>query len=172
MSDVLSDVNMYLSEPDETVLTAALRNKDDIPILMDIVGDETPPISQEEHLQSSIGIDPEVRPVTATGGSPKKKTAHAPMMPAAHNTQGTHAKPNNVATQTEQPAQVQTRATHDAQPAQPIPTPASEEAATTSVMQEDERAAMLADVIQAVLERKLPEIVNDVMLEIAKREQQ
>jgi len=59
MSDVLSDAQMYLSEPDETVLTAALRNKDDIPILMDIVGeddDEVPVISvsQETHLKNSL----------------------------------------------------------------------------------------------------------------------
>lgn len=58
MSDVLSDAHMYLSEPDETVLTAALRNKDDIPILMDIVGEDSEsPISQEMHFKNSMFRD-------------------------------------------------------------------------------------------------------------------
>ena len=59
MSDVLSDAQMYLSEPDETVLTAALRNKDDIPILMDVVGDDdvSTPVSQETHLKKSLFRD-------------------------------------------------------------------------------------------------------------------
>jgi hypothetical protein len=55
MSDFLQDQTDYLPEPDESILMAALRNKDDIPILMDIVGEQLPSrVSQEMHLSRTL----------------------------------------------------------------------------------------------------------------------
>lgn len=58
MSDFTQEQDHYIPEPDENVLMAALRNQDDIPILMDIVGEQLPPrINQEMHLTQSIHSD-------------------------------------------------------------------------------------------------------------------
>ncbi|MBM6552218.1 hypothetical protein [Marinomonas ostreistagni] len=165
MSDVLSDVNMYLSEPDETVLTAALRNKDDIPILMDIVGDDTPLVSQEEHLQSSVTIDPEVRPVTAKAVSAKKDTMlKRPVVPTttATPTISTEQAAFHAAKRALEQPQTAADSTDQAAPT---------EAHSESAAQASPSSNLLSEVIQTVLERKLPEIVEEVMLEIAKREQ-
>ena len=162
MSDVLSDVNMYLSEPDETVLTAALRNKDDIPILMDIVGDDTPLVSQAEHLQDAIPADPQVRPVVAT------KDATLPQGlaikgPTTHVSQQIHMSTEKVAFSAAQQAVSQTTSDSAATPMSSAFDPVS---VAPSV-----DADILAEVIQTVLKRKLPDIVQDVLQEMAKREQ-
>jgi hypothetical protein len=50
----------FIPEPDESVLISALRNQDDIPILMDVVGESlVPKISQEGHLSQILaqGLD-------------------------------------------------------------------------------------------------------------------
>lgn len=56
MSDSPSDNKyQYVPEPDESVLMAALRNQDDIPILMDVVGENLPQrTSQEQYLTSAM----------------------------------------------------------------------------------------------------------------------
>ncbi len=45
----------FIPEPDENVLMSALRNQDDIPILMDVVGESlAPKISQAGHLSQVL----------------------------------------------------------------------------------------------------------------------
>lgn len=160
MSDVLSDVNMYLSEPDETILTAALRNKDDIPILMDIVGDDTPAVSQAEHLQDALPIDSQVRPVVA-----KKEATITHDL--AVNTPTTQAS-ESVQRSTESVAFSMAQQAITAAPSEAATTASSTDSAAEQARQTLD-AEMLADVIQTVLERKLPDIVQDVMQEMAKR---
>lgn len=130
MSDVLSDTEMYSSEPDETVLTAALRNKDDIPILMDIVGEISAPVSQEEHLVHSFSHESlyAVEPQTDTEEF-DEITADAGM------------------------SDVQDEA----------------DSAEQEVALELDQAR-LAAAIESVLQRKLPEIVQEVVLELSKNE--
>lgn len=54
MSDMAAQRNGVL-EPDEEVLISALRNQDDIPILMDIVAEQVAACpSQEDHLIQSL----------------------------------------------------------------------------------------------------------------------
>jgi hypothetical protein len=53
----------FIPEPDESVLISALRNQDDIPILMDVVGDSlVPKVSQEGHLSQILaqGLEEEL----------------------------------------------------------------------------------------------------------------
>lgn len=53
----------FIPEPDESVLISALRNQDDIPILMDVVGEGlAPKVSQEGHLSQVLaqGADTEL----------------------------------------------------------------------------------------------------------------
>lgn len=53
----------FIPEPDESVLISALRNQDDIPILMDVVGESlVPKVSQEGHLSQILaqGLDEEL----------------------------------------------------------------------------------------------------------------
>ena len=53
----------FIPEPDESVLISALRNQDDIPILMDVVGEGlAPKVSQEGHLSQVLaqGTDTEL----------------------------------------------------------------------------------------------------------------
>ena len=53
----------FIPEPDESVLMSALRNQDDIPILMDVVGASlAPKVSQEGHLSQILaqGADNEL----------------------------------------------------------------------------------------------------------------
>lgn len=126
MSDVLSDTEMYSSEPDETVLTAALRNKDDIPILMDIVGEATTPISQEQHFVQSFTNDK----------SPQPDVSEEPIL--------------------EEPVI-----------AAPV-TDSKVESSAKAVSEID--SERLAVAIEAVLQRKLPEIVQEVVLELSKNE--
>ena len=116
MSDVLSDAQMYLSEPDETVLTAALRNQDDIPILMDIVGDESVSVSQEDYLAKSLAGDT-VRPSSDIDNTEPEDA---------------HVREADASIQYSQEA--------------------------------------LSAAIESVLRRKLPEIVNEVVLELSKNE--
>lgn len=116
MSDVLSDAQMYLSEPDETVLTAALRNQDDIPILMDIVGEESASVSQADHLAQSLSSESDDSDRNAARVDLETENQEADL-----------------------PAQY------------------SQEA--------------LATAIEAVMRRKLPEIVNEVVLELSKNEE-
>jgi hypothetical protein len=55
MSDFPEEHEHTVVEPDENVLIAALRNQDDIPILMDIVGDHVSlNMSQEGHLSDTM----------------------------------------------------------------------------------------------------------------------
>ncbi|MFQ3185718.1 hypothetical protein [Marinomonas primoryensis] len=55
MSDLATQHNDGIFEPDEETLMSALRNQDDIPILMDIVADQTPfSAGQEMHLAQSF----------------------------------------------------------------------------------------------------------------------
>lgn len=55
MSDLATQHDDGALEPDEETLISALRNQDDIPILMDIVADQlTACVSQEEYFLQSI----------------------------------------------------------------------------------------------------------------------
>jgi hypothetical protein len=55
MSDLATQHDDGIFEPDEETLMSALRNQDDIPILMDIVADQTPfSAGQEMHLAQSF----------------------------------------------------------------------------------------------------------------------
>ncbi|WP_394182712.1 hypothetical protein [Marinomonas posidonica] len=57
MSDLATNQNEETHEPDEETLISALRNQDDIPILMDVVTDpdsEEDGVSQEEHFVHSV----------------------------------------------------------------------------------------------------------------------
>ncbi|BFM49823.1 hypothetical protein [Marinomonas sp. THO17] len=57
MSDLAANQNEDFFEPDEETLISALRNQDDIPILMDVVTDPDSfddGVSQEEHLTHSV----------------------------------------------------------------------------------------------------------------------
>jgi hypothetical protein len=60
MSDLATQYDDGVFEPDEETLMSALRNQDDIPILMDIVTEKTDvekaafSVSQEEHLAHSF----------------------------------------------------------------------------------------------------------------------
>lgn len=55
MSDLATHHDDGIFEPDEETLMSALRNQDDIPILMDIVADQTPfSAGQEMHLAQSF----------------------------------------------------------------------------------------------------------------------
>ena len=56
MSDLATQYDDGVFEPDEETLMSALRNQDDIPILMDIVAErESLSSSQESHLEQSFG---------------------------------------------------------------------------------------------------------------------
>lgn len=55
MADFPEEYEHTVVEPDENVLIAALRNQDDIPILMDIVGDHVSlNVSQEVHFSEKM----------------------------------------------------------------------------------------------------------------------
>jgi hypothetical protein len=55
MSDLATQYDDGVFEPDEETLMSALRNQDDIPILMDIVAErESLSASQETHLEQSF----------------------------------------------------------------------------------------------------------------------
>ena len=72
MSDFTQEQDHYIPEPDENVLMAALRNQDDIPILMDIVGEQLPPrINQEMHLTQSIHPDAKMPLKNHSDAAPK-----------------------------------------------------------------------------------------------------
>lgn len=56
MSELTSQHEDSVLEPDEDTLISALRNQDDIPILMDIVADSAAAsLSQEDYLVNSLG---------------------------------------------------------------------------------------------------------------------
>lgn len=59
MSDLATQHDDGVFEPDEETLMSALRNQDDIPILMDIVADHASlATSQEGHLTQSLDDSP------------------------------------------------------------------------------------------------------------------
>ncbi|WP_067215208.1 hypothetical protein ACPUEK_00030 [Marinomonas gallaica] len=159
MSDVLSDAQMFLSEPDETVLTAALRNKDDIPILMDIVGadDAVTPISQEMHLKKSLFSDEaETQKPTPTFKyeAPEKKTKfqyEPPEKGAEFNYEPPEAITETVSDSVSQTVE------HVATAVQP------------NTAGKDQ-SQLIADAVKSVLERRLPELVAEVMMEISRHD--
>ena len=175
MSDVLSDAQMYLSEPDETVLTAALRNKDDIPILMDVVGaDEvTTPVSQEMHLKQLLSVDPSQQEVASE--KPREEASSAEV-PAAENDSvkktATHFKyepPESKKTEFKYEPPEETAAvvaevvsSSVSQTAEKVATPAQRSSKT-------DQSQVIAAAIRSVLERRLPGLVAEVLTEISKR---
>ena len=56
MSDLATQYDDGVFEPDEETLISALRNQDDIPILMDIVA-ETVPVSSDKSVHSAQPLD-------------------------------------------------------------------------------------------------------------------
>jgi hypothetical protein len=57
MTDTYFDIDNLELEPDEGVLAAALRNKDDIPILMDVVSAKVAThVSQADYLAQSLKV--------------------------------------------------------------------------------------------------------------------
>ncbi|WP_417506615.1 hypothetical protein [Marinomonas gallaica] len=163
MSDVLSDAQMFMSEPDETVLTAALRNKDDIPILMDIVGadDAATPISQEMHLKKSLFSDEaETEKPTPTFKyeAPEKKTKfqYEPPEKGAEFNYEPPEETTETVTKTVSESVIQT-VEHVATAVQP----------NTA---DKDQSQLIADAIKSVLERRLPELVAEVMMEISRHD--
>ncbi|WP_417528177.1 hypothetical protein [Marinomonas shanghaiensis] len=56
MSDLATQYDDGVFEPDEEILMSALRNQDDIPILMDIVAEIKPiPVMQDVHITQPLG---------------------------------------------------------------------------------------------------------------------
>ncbi|CUB06297.1 hypothetical protein [Marinomonas fungiae] len=175
MSDVLSDAQMYLSEPDETVLTAALRNKDDIPILMDVVGaDEvTTPVSQEMHLKNLLSVEKSPTP------SESKKTLSDSVVPESTPSATARVAPHF---KYEPPETKKTEFKYE--PPEETVT-AVVEAVSASVSKtaektvkpvpqasKTEQSQLIATAIRNVLERRLPGLVAEVMTEISKRKGQ
>lgn len=176
MSDVLSDAQMYLSEPDETVLTAALRNKDDIPILMDVVGaDEvSTPVSQEMHLKNLLSID-------KGASQPEAQTPHAP--PVHEKAVEAAVSPKPATHFKYEPPDTKKTEFHYEPPEESVKVVT--EAVTKTVHQATEKVAaapqastkqdqsqVIAAAIRSVLERRLPTLVAEVMTEISKRKGQ
>lgn len=151
MSDVLSDAQMYLSEPDETVLTAALRNKDDIPILMDIVGEDDDEVSvvsvsQEAHLKNSLAYEEQdvalsdsvETPVEAITDVVEPLEASLKEVLAEESSNGTLSK-------------------------------ASDEHSVVQISEKETSytdQSLVALAIQRVLEKRLPDLVTEVLQEI------
>ncbi|SBS30079.1 hypothetical protein MAQ5080_01580 [Marinomonas aquimarina] len=153
MSDVLSDAQMYLSEPDETVLTAALRNKDDIPILMDVVGaDEvTTPVSQEMHLKKLLSSDKE----------PEKAATHFQYEPPeTRKSEFQYEPPEDTVAEVAQTVTSSVKQSAEALATAPQKSSKSDQ------------SQIIAAAIRSVLERRLPQLVAEVMTEISKREEQ
>ncbi|WP_137170516.1 hypothetical protein [Marinomonas sp. FW-1] len=78
MSDLATQHDDGVFEPDEETLISALRNQDDIPILMDVVEEQlTASVSQEMHISQSFddpsSIDGLSQPEEALG--PAEETA-------------------------------------------------------------------------------------------------
>ncbi|MFT2110858.1 hypothetical protein [Marinomonas sp. 2405UD68-3] len=65
MSDLSQEHERMVSEPDENVLIEALRNQDDIPILMDIVGEHVS-LSLNQETYFSKKMESESKGVTST----------------------------------------------------------------------------------------------------------
>lgn len=67
MSDLATQAQQSGFEPDEETLISALRNQDDIPILMDVVTEQvSASLSQADHLQHTLSDQPTELEVTAS----------------------------------------------------------------------------------------------------------
>ncbi|MEO9653546.1 hypothetical protein [Marinomonas sp.] len=67
MSDLATQAEQSGFEPDEETLISALRNQDDIPILMDVVTEQlSVNLSQADHLQHTLSDHPAELEVTAS----------------------------------------------------------------------------------------------------------
>lgn len=88
----------FIPEPDESVLMSALRNQDDIPILMDVVGESlAPKVSQAGHLSQVLAQgseseqeDPLEKEELIAASSPAAESvieAHSPSNDDENNTE-------------------------------------------------------------------------------------
>lgn len=170
MSDVLSDAQMYLSEPDETVLTAALRNKDDIPILMDVVGadDVATPVSQEMHLKNLLSVEK----VSSTP-EPQETVAEKTVPESPANVKSTpHFKyepPETKKTEFQYEPPDETVATVTEVVAESVSQTVKKSAASAPQSGKVDQSQVIATAIRSVLERRLPGLVAEVLTEISKR---
>jgi hypothetical protein len=74
MTDTYFDIDNLELEPDEGVLAAALRNKDDIPILMDVVSAKVAThVSQADYLAQSLKV----------GSQSEEESVEAALTPAS-----------------------------------------------------------------------------------------
>ena len=131
MSDLATQYDDGVFEPDEETLISALRNQDDIPILMDIVAERVDvektafSVSQEEHLAHSFDdplMDEELKE-EAVSESVQQEASQNDLFDHSLDT----ATPDNVV--------------------------------TDSVLYQE----LIAKTIAEVLEKRLPELVSEVM---------
>lgn len=131
MSDLATQYDDGVFEPDEETLMSALRNQDDIPILMDVVSErETLSANQDAHLVDSFGDHQEqvAKPQDAHGDSVLQETSQ-----------------NNALDESLDP-------------------PVDEVVTLNDVVAESALSEeLIAKTIADVLERRLPELVSEVM---------
>ncbi|GAB3483856.1 hypothetical protein [Marinomonas epiphytica] len=131
MSESVVQIENEAYEPDEATLMSALRNQDDIPILMDVVTDQlTDAVSQAEHLQQSI---------------------HESLQPNS----------NDIASKSVEPVQ-----SHKIS-AETSETQVKEESETSSMVAQELAHEEISHVIQQVLEKRLPDLVQEVVQNLA-----
>ena len=93
MSDLAAQHDGGIFEPDEETLMSALRNQDDIPILMDIVTDQTPfSAGQEMHLAQSIDGSHSQNESEQSEGSPDEVPVITDMLISSNASQELIAK--------------------------------------------------------------------------------
>ncbi|TDO95475.1 hypothetical protein [Marinomonas balearica] len=156
MSDTVTQT--FNAEPDETVLTNALRNQDDIPILMDIVGtqdvkatQQTASSKKKEQTPSAVYSEDSVLDIESKNvekaspalkiSSSEKEAANSPLSQEDYFS----LSMDDGDTQT------------------PL--------AAIDEQQDDEQRdrAHLEAAIQTVLEQRLPSLITDVLIEYTKR---
>ena len=93
MSDLAAQHDGGIFEPDEETLMSALRNQDDIPILMDIVTDQAPfSAGQEMHLTQSIDGSHSQNESEQSEGSPDEVPVITDMLISSNASQELIAK--------------------------------------------------------------------------------
>ncbi|MCB5162587.1 hypothetical protein [Marinomonas algarum] len=96
MSDLAASHDEGTFEPDEETLMSALRNQDDIPILMDIVRDSEGFTSgQETHLRHSIDEAPHESPVEVSQEEDQEQKYASPEVEESENATVSEATPKS-----------------------------------------------------------------------------
>ncbi|ADZ92810.1 hypothetical protein [Marinomonas mediterranea] len=141
MSDIA--IQTLNTEPDEAVLTNALRNQDDIPILMDVVGgsdaDDSAANSESDvsSLNDAKGVEfvaSTIEELQTTGEVKTTAVKNQPLSQEAYFSKSMDG-----------------------------------EALTSTAADDSKDKEHLEAAIKTVLEQKLPELITDVLVEYAKR---